>query len=302
MLTLKRSFFLIALLTSVSFGSPAFAQESARIDALEDQIRQLVGQIEELTYEVKQLKTKVDGGQQTGAVVPKILPPKKLAAVEQGVEEVQDAPQEPAMAKTVIDDNGDEQVVAVTKAPGPKILGTIGDNAATTEDGFQGQVIVPLGAGEQISGQALTENAAPAEGNADAIEQVSLNSETPENLYEKSNESLLRRQFGEAEAGFRGFVEKYPDHSLAGSAQYWLGETYYAQGDFRQAAQNFLTGYKTYPKSRRAPDSLLKLGISLNKMGEKEQGCAALSTIADAYPKAVDAKKRAQVELKRASC
>jgi TolA-binding protein len=76
----------------------------------------------------------------------------------------------------------------------------------------------------------------------------------------------------------------------------------YAKGDYQQAAQNFLAGYKTYPKSRRAADSLLKLGISLNKMGETQQGCAALNTVADAYPKAVDAKKRAQVELKRANC
>ena len=77
--------------------------------------------------------------------------------------------------------------------------------------------------------------------------------ESPEALYERSNESLLRRQFADAEAGFSSFIGKYPDHSLAGSAQYWLGETFYAQGDFRRAAQSFLQGYKNYPKSRRAP-------------------------------------------------
>ena len=70
-------------------------------------------------------------------------------------------------------------------------------------------------------------------------------------------------------------------HSLAGSAQYWLGETFYAQGNFREAAQNFLHGYKNYPKSRRAPDSLLKLGISLNKLGQTQQACAA-TTACDA--------------------
>ena len=97
-------------------------------------------------------------------------------------------------------------------------------------------------------------------------------------------------------------MSKYPDHSLAGSAQYWLGETFYAQGDFKRAAQTFLQGYKKYPKSLRAPDSLLKLGISLNRLGQPEQACAAYQAVSAEYPKAVDARKRAQAEAKRAGC
>jgi tol-pal system protein YbgF len=144
---------------------------------------------------------------------------------------------------------------------------------------------------------------APAAG-GDGIQQVSLTpaAVTPESLYEKGVESLLRRKFGDAESGFRGFLEKYPDHSLAGSAQYQLGETFYAQGDYRTAAQNYLQAYKNYPKSRRAPDSLLKLGMALGKMGQKDQACSALGSVATEFPQAVDAKKRAQVELKRAGC
>jgi tol-pal system protein YbgF len=156
---------------------------------------------------------------------------------------------------------------------------------------------VPPGGGED---QPVEQGAGNA--NPDAIETVSLAPESPETLYERSNESLLRRQFGDAESGFSSFVSKYPEHSLAGSAQYWLGETYYAQGDFRQAAQNFLQGYKGYPKSRRAPDSLLKLGISLNKLGQTQQACAAFGAIGGEFPNAVDAKKRAQAESKRAGC
>ena len=84
--------------------------------------------------------------------------------------------------------------------------------------------------------------------------------------------------------------------------QFWLGETFYAQGDYRQAAKNFLAGYKNYPKSRRAPDSLLKLGISLNKLGQTQQACASFGALGGQYPNAVDAKKRAQAEFKRAAC
>jgi tol-pal system protein YbgF len=164
-------------------------------------------------------------------------------------------------------------------------------------------VIVPEGgdtqvaqAGQLVQGEGVVQQ-------QDGIEQVSLQpAETPDTLYKTANEALLRRQFPEAEAGFRNFLGKYPDHSLAGSAQYWLGETFYVQGDSKQAAQNFLEAYKKYPKSRRAPDSLLKLGMALNKMGQKEQACAALNSVGAEFPRAVEAKKRATAEYKRAGC
>jgi tol-pal system protein YbgF len=263
--------------------------------------------VEELTFSVKQLQGQLKNETKTGAAQPLKL--KKVAeqpaaaeqpvVAEQGVEQIGDAPAaSQEMTTTIIGPDGTEQQVAVLKAPGPKILGTMpGTAAANPEDGgFQGQVLVPPGGEDQPIEQGAG-NVDP-----DAIETVSLAPESPEALYERSNESLLRRQFGDAEAGFSSFVGKYPDHSLAGSAQYWLGETYYAQGNFREAAQNFLHGYKNYPKSRRAPDSLLKLGISLNKLGQTQQACAAFGTIGGEFPNAVDAKKRAQAESKRAGC
>jgi tol-pal system protein YbgF len=121
-------------------------------------------------------------------------------------------------------------------------------------------------------------------------------------LFMRSEKSLLQLQYGEAETGFREFLAKYPDHNLAGSAQFKLGETFYAQQNYSEAAQNYLTGYKQFPKSRRAADSLLKLGLSLNKLGQKDQGCAALGSVGSEFPKAVEANKRAQSEFKRAGC
>jgi tol-pal system protein YbgF len=309
--TLKSSFVAVLLLGTAVF-SPVQAQTAeeltSRLNQMEEQMRLLVGQVEELTFSVKQLQGQLKNETKTGAVEsPKI---KKLTqqpvtteqpvVAEQGVEQIGDAPatgQE--MTTTVIGPDGTEQQIAVLKAPGPKILGTMPGTAAAAnpdDGGFQGQVLVPPGGEDQPIEQGAG-NVDP-----DAIETVSLAPESPEALYERSNESLLRRQFGDAEVGFSSFVGKYPDHSLAGSAQYWLGETYYAQGNFREAAQNFLHGYKNYPKSRRAPDSLLKLGISLNKLGQTQQACAAFGAIGGEFPNAVDAKKRAQAESKRAGC
>ncbi len=302
-----RSTFIAVLLMGTALISPVQAQTAeelaSRLNQMEEQMRLLVGQVEELTYTVKQLQGQLKNETKTGAAEP--LKPKKVAEqpapVEQGVEQIGEAPAVgEEVTTTIIGPDGTEQQVAILKAPGPKILGTMESNAAVTnpdDGGFQGKVLVPPGG---------TEDQPVEQGNAtvdpDAIETVSLAPESPETLYERSNESLLRRQFGDAEAGFSSFIGKYPDHSLAGSAQYWLGETFYAQGDFRQAAQNFLQGYKNYPKSRRAPDSLLKLGISLNKLGQSQQACAAFGALGGEFPNAVDAKKRAQAEAKRAGC
>jgi tol-pal system protein YbgF len=306
----KASFVAVLLLGTALF-SPVQAQTAeeltSRLNQMEEQMRLLVGQVEELTFSVKQLQGQLKNEAKTGAVEPqKLAEPQKLKKVaekpitaEQGVEQIGEAPADNQQATTtIIGADGVEQQVPVLKAPGPKILGAMpGATAAAPDDGgFQGQVLVPPG-GED---QPVEQGSGSVDPNA--IETVSLAPESPEALYERSNESLLRRQFGDAEAGFSSFVGKYPEHSLAGSAQYWLGETYYVQGDFRQAAQNFLQGYKGYPKSRRAPDSLLKLGISLNKLGQTQQACAAFGALGSEFPNAVDAKKRAQAESKRAGC
>jgi tol-pal system protein YbgF len=308
--TFKASFVAVLLLGTVLF-SPVQAQTAeeltSRLNQMEEQMRLLVGQVEELTFSVKQLQGQLKNETKTGAVEPqKLAEPQKLkkmaekpVAAEQGVEQIGEAPADNQQTTTtIIGADGVEQQVPVLKAPGPKILGTMpGATAAVPDDGgFQGQVLVPPGGEDQPVEQG------GGSVDPDAIETVSLAPESPETLYERSNESLLRRQFGDAEAGFSNFVSKYPEHSLAGSAQYWLGETYYVQGDFRQAAQNFLQGYKGYPKSRRAPDSLLKLGISLNKLGQTQQACAAFGALGGEFPNAVDAKKRAQAESKRAGC
>ena len=308
--TFKASFVAVLLLGTALF-SPVQAQTAeeltSRLNQMEEQMRLLVGQVEELIFSVKQLQGQLKNETKTGAVEPqKFAEPQKLKKVaekpvtaEQGVEQIGEAPADNQQTTTtIIGADGVEQQVPVLKAPGPKILGTMpGATAAAPDDGgFQGQVLVPPGGEDQPVEQGS------GSVDPDAIETVSLAPESPEALYERSNESLLRRQFGDAEAGFSSFVGKYPEHSLAGSAQYWLGETYYVQGDFRQAAQNFLQGYKGYPKSRRAPDSLLKLGISLNKLGQTQQACAAFGALGGEFPNAVDAKKRAQAESKRAGC
>ena len=308
-------------LIGVGLMTPAMAQSASevavRMQQLEEQVRLLTGQVQELSFEVKQLRAQsgtAAAPQQSGAV-EQLTPPSAVVAGQPRPS--QQKRLAAASAGTPIPDSNDIEVIeqqplggavgamplpgeADLGAPGVQVLGAMDNAAAQPNDGgFQGKVLVPPSQQEPGDDVLIQQGASPIENVALAPEALG---ENPESLYERSNESLLRRQFGEAEAGFSNFLQKYPDHSLAGSAQYWLGETFYAQGDFKRAAANFLQGYKKYPKSRRAPDSLLKLGISLNRLGQGEQACAAYAAVSAEYPKAVDARKRAQAESKRAGC
>lgn len=307
----KRSVLAAVLLASAAY--PVSAQDIAtRLFQMEERIRQLTGQVEELTYTVNQLQKQLGQKQGDAVVMPAPIPPKPIQR------QVATAPAQEGGADTgagggieVIEDNGalqpnpeNAQIIGSENGggtPGQLPFKKAGTDA-TGGDAFQGQVLVPENGDGTQSAQAGQPPASDGTGQQDGIEQVALQPESPDELYKMANEALLRRQFGEAEAGFRSFLSKYPDHSLAGSAQYWLGETFYVQGDSKQAAQNFLQAYKTYPKSRRAPDSLLKLGMALNKMGQKEQACAALGSVETEFPRAVEAKKRAAAELKRVGC
>jgi tol-pal system protein YbgF len=294
---LNRGFFILALMMSVAVV-PAHADDvSNRVDALENQVRQLVGQIEELNYSVKQLQSQITAQPKQMGAVDQVLPKKKLAlqvpiqpevtgqVSASGVETIQEAPLVQDAAQSPVQEGA---VVGDAAAPPPNALGAGDNRAAQTGDGgFQGQVLVPPG-GEQAS--------------VSGVETVSLQPETPDDLFLRAEKSLLQLQYDEAEVGFKDFLAKYPDHNLAGSAQFKLGESFYAQQNYTESARNYLTGYKQYPKSRRAADSLMKLGLSLNKLGQREQGCAALGSVGTEYPNSVEAKKRAQVEFKRAGC
>ena len=95
----------------------------------------------------------------------------------------------------------------------------------------------------------------------------------------------------------------YPNDKLAGNAQYWLGEMHYARGDYKGAADAYLKGYKTYQKSDKAPDTLLKLGMSLAALGQKQKACSTFGELDAKYPKAPEAvRAQAKSERARAGC
>ncbi len=98
---------------------------------------------------------------------------------------------------------------------------------------------------------------------------------TPIERYNYAYSLLTKMQLQAAETAFLEFLAQHGDDPLAGNAQYWLGETYYARQNLGEAARAFLMGIQRYPNSSKVPDSMLKLGISLGKLGNVEDACAA---------------------------
>jgi tol-pal system protein YbgF len=115
---------------------------------------------------------------------------------------------------------------------------------------------------------------------------------------------LLRRaDYPAAEDALRSFIQQHPKDPLAGNAQYWLGESFFARGRYSEAAAAFAEGYQRYPKGPKAPDGLLKLGMSLEHANQKHNACIALMQLDRAFPHSSSAiKDRAAQEKKRLGC
>ena len=126
---------------------------------------------------------------------------------------------------------------------------------------------------------------------------------SPEEQYEFATSFLKVGDYETAEFALRQFIDINPKHSLAGNAQYWYGETFRVRQLYQDAASAYLDGYQKYPKSSKAPVNLLKLGVMLVQIGEKEQGCSMILGVKTQYPKANQSViQKAEYEKKKFSC
>ncbi len=119
------------------------------------------------------------------------------------------------------------------------------------------------------------------------------------------DEGVLAAQAGrqsEAKALLEGFVSRYPDSPLAGEAYHWLGESYLAGGDYQSAASRFLDAATLYPGNAKAPDSLVRLGMTLSLLGQNQVACSTLAEVRQRYPGAAGAVQQAALEAQRAGC
>ena len=122
-------------------------------------------------------------------------------------------------------------------------------------------------------------------------------------LFEQAYGAYSRREYSAAETYFQQFMDQYPKDAMAGGAQYWLGETAFSSGEYRKAADRFLKTFTNFPNNERAPEALLKLAISLRRLGENSAACDSFAELQRRYPQGPKTVlQRADVEKKRANC
>jgi tol-pal system protein YbgF len=307
---------------SVAPSDGSAAQLLLRVQQLEDQLRKVPGQLEELTYRQTQLDQKVDKInadtdlrlrtlEGTGAGAPLAAVPGPDAAVASGGISPPDAGATPTPgAAPAAGAQAPAPAGTAASAPTPGVLGTISETQLSASQAQGPDRTAAAAAAAAAAGGAApaTGGGAPAATGTSgtqvaALPPGELPAGSPEEQYQYAWGLLKGQDYPGAEAALRSFIAQHPKHSLAGNAQYWLGETYYVRKDYRQAAVAFAEGYQNYPNSAKAPDNLLKLGLALAQIGEKPDACEAFAQLGRQFPTAPQSlQDRAKLERQRMAC
>ena len=263
---------------SAGTGSAGVASEPINADAatrlqlqmqtVQNQLRDLTGRLERMEFENRSNKERLE--RLSGDI------DMRLRAVEQGgAGEMGMGPAPAPTAGGLMPSTGSTATAPSTGtaaqtgeppaglAPGQRLMGTL-----TNGDRQPAAGAVP----------------APAQPTASKPQQVALPKGDPNEQYQYAYGLLQQRDFDGAERALQAFIAANPSHQLTGNATYWLGETYYIRKNYAEAARVFLDGYQKFPKGNKAPDNLLKLGMSLAAVGEKEPACQAYRRLVTTFP------------------
>ncbi|WNJ91916.1 tol-pal system protein YbgF [Bosea sp. 685] len=283
-----------------AIAAPARAQDAAELTVrtarLENQLRQLSGQIEQLQFENKRLTEQlrkfqedVDfrlnerGGGRTGGAAPATAPSSAPAGGQR------------QRRGDAFDPTTQQGAAGAPRSLGGGVEGIIEEDFA----GAPGQGPLDIqGVGRTVPQGALPP-AVPRGPSVAAAGGVS----SAKEAYDIAYASVLRKEYEQAEMGFRQFLQSYPRDRLAADATYWLGESYFQRQRYREAAEQFLKISRENPRSTKAPDSLLRLGMALNGLGARDQACATYAKVGVDYPAASSAVRQGvERERRRSGC
>ncbi|MCC5994785.1 MAG: tetratricopeptide repeat protein [Oceanicaulis sp.] len=150
---------------------------------------------------------------------------------------------------------------------------------------------------EAVQPLRLPDNGAPRSDAAPAPEA------DPDVLFARARARLMDGDFSGARDSFQTFTDRHGDHSRAGEAWYWLGETHFVNGDLQDAADAYIASLRADQRGERAPDALVRLSASLAGLGQTSRACQLLGSFAREYPNASqDARRRAERERTRIGC
>jgi tol-pal system protein YbgF len=284
-------------------GDPGVAMNAEiRMDRIESQMRDLTGRVEEFMNQVERLRQRVD---QVGGDADTRL---SQAPAASGGYAAANPPPPPVRSRGGVP----------SREPPPEPVGAPGGSLTPPGaplSGVGGPPLVPPASllpppsGSGAVAGTLTPPGAPvsppeqASATAPSSSRRLMPSGSTSEQYNQAFGLLKQADYPAAEVALKAFVEQHPNDPMAGNAQYWLGETYYTRGRYADAASAFAEGYKRYPKSSKAADELLKLGMSLARANQKQNACVVLAQLDHDFPAPGAAiKERATTEKKRLGC
>ena len=291
----------VGTMESTGRGHPANAAAATgngdlevRIGRLEAQMQGLNSQMAELANEMRALDAKLQGApaqlrtqpavpRQSGALAPA---PSKPDAIGSLIGE-QPAAADSSFGQTTVSQGGPDDPAAM----------------ATDANGVaQGVTLDPVAAARQpAAAPPKLQQLAPQP--TQQVAALPPPSNDPQVAYDQAYGLILQQDYAGAEAAYRDYVARFPQSPLASNAHYWLGQSYYARGQYKPAADAFLKGYKSFRTGQKAPDSLLKVAMSLSRLGQKDMACSAFTALDGEFPNAsVQIKHLAQTERERTGC
>lgn len=259
------------------------AQFEIRLNVLEEEIRTLTGTLERIGFGVNQNRQRIERLAEDLEF--------RLQAIEQAV----------AAATPGAGGAADAGAGAAGVPAAPPVAGSPAPAAAAAA--------VPVApgddpgaAGAQVLG--VLPAARPDEPGIEVAPVIPAEPEpTPEEQYELAYGLLLQFRTDEAEFAFTEFLDGHANHKLAGVAHYWLGELYYRESRFQEAAVTFFEGYQMDAGGPKAPDSLLRLGMSLAHLEQNVEACATLDEFRRLFPDAErELRNQAAAERSRLDC
>ncbi|WP_265517692.1 tol-pal system protein YbgF [Nitratireductor luteus] len=269
------------------------AQADPRINGLEEEVRRLNGRVEELNFLILQMEDKLRRMQEDNEF--------RFQELEGKRSEASGAPAtESAQNGAPSGDTGQSQPAETAEQNGsiaqpgepPRTLGTITfDESGNIVTSGTEEPMDLLPEGETAAGESGGQTAALPD------------SDDPNELYRNAYEFVLSGDYVTAESGFRRYIERFPGGENAADANFWLGESLLGQERYREAAEVFLQANREFPSSAKAPEMLLKLGISLAALDQQDVACATYDEIGQRYPQVSDAlRQRVQQERTLAGC
>ena len=267
---------------SVKENEDVLTRHLLKLSEIEKQFQNLTNKFEEINFKVDKLSSRLSKTQADNQLRFQDLENNSSLVQKNEINE----------QNLLTNENSETNLASKKIMPGtsqPQDLGTISYKDMT--DTSETQAIKSVETTKTI----LTENF--------ISEEKILPDASPLEQYEFATSFLKVGDYNMAERAFREFVDTNPDNDLSGNAQYWYAETFRIRQLYTDAASAYLEGYQKYPKSEKAPINLLKLGVSLVQIGEKDQGCLMIAGVKKQYPNATQSVlQKAKYEEKKFEC